>query len=413
MGFATKHRFYGRIDSRQAISFLYGLDYSKSKAVERVECVEEILEEGITHAEYVNDYGEISTDERNWFEKYTDEYYTPTLRCGVTGDALAHENNVFGVLDKLASYILWSEDNKKSEKEQSYKYKYYDDEIKFMRKVRKRESSYEGMTPSEDEGVGEVIHFLTSACKNYKKSKEVTITSSDFDRSECGEVLGEYNSLIETIRREAKETTDYKHKRQIQSLMPEVRADMVISKQQLVGVIDTSSNKLLTDSTDINWEALDIYDKDTVKALIQYCATSNCYDFQEDKQCLIYDFLGLVDRAKKSGRISEANQKVLSLYQTGMVTEQIGKLLNKSKQAVRVNLNTICNAIIKQYEDEIEDWLYTYHRKGEYKTCGECGEVKLSGKFSTQPSNRDGLKSYCKCCEYEKRQKKKRVLDNK
>lgn len=409
MGFSHHHRFFSKIDGRYAISFLYGLDYSINKASKRIDAVNNIIDESVNHVSYVNDFNEEYTDERNWFEKYTDDYYKTNLTTGATGDALAHENNVFATLDKLGSYILWAEDNKQSEREEKYVYKYYDDEAKFMRKVHGREMSYDGMVkPGNENTQADVIHYLTQMGRNYKKSKDIVVAPVDLSRDDyCGDVLRDYSDLIEIIRREAKNTEDYRYKRSVQALMPEIRADMTLSKVQLAGIFDSSANKLLADSTEINWDAIDYYDKDTLKALIQYCRVGSTQDFQEDRQCIMYDFTSLVDKAKKSGRISPANIQVLKHYENGMTTEQIGNILGKSRQAVRININTICNAIIKQYEDDVEDWLYTYYRKGQYKTCNKCGETKLSSKFSKQLSNKDGLKTYCKSCENKQRQLRK------
>ena len=403
MGFSHYHRFFSKIDGRHAISFLYGLDYSLTTSKERIDTVNEIINGSIV-APSENDYNK---DTRNWFEKYTDDYYKTGLTSGLQGDALAHENNVFCVLEKLGTYILWSEDNKQKERSEKYVYKYYDDEAKFLNKVRTRERSYDSMVNKggAENNYDEVIHYLMQTGKNYKKSKDIEVKQSDVnENSYCGAVLREYDSLIELIREEVRNTDDYRYKRSIQALMPEIRTDMVISKTKIKGIFDSSPNKLIAESTVINWDEIDLYDKDTVKALMQYCKLGNIQDFQEDKQCVIYDFVNLVERAKSTGRINNQNIKVLNYYEKGMTTEQIGNLLGKSRQAVRVNINTICNAIVKQYEDYIEDWLYTFHRKGSYKTCNCCKETKLTTKFSKQLSNRDGLKTFCKTCESKKRQ---------
>ena len=104
MGFSHYHRFFSKIDGRHAISFLYGLDYSLTTSKERIDTVNEIINGSIV-APSENDYNK---DTRNWFEKYTDDYYKTGLTSGLQGDALAHENNVFCVLEKLGTYILFT-----------------------------------------------------------------------------------------------------------------------------------------------------------------------------------------------------------------------------------------------------------------------------------------------------------------
>ncbi len=60
--------------------------------------------------------------------------------------------------------------------------------------------------------------------------------------------------------------------------------------------------------------------------------------------------------------------------------------------------------IAKIYEQEYEDWYYTYAAKGDYKQCNECGENKLrSAKYYRRDNKSpDGLSTKCKECRKKK-----------
>ena len=59
-------------------------------------------------------------------------------------------------------------------------------------------------------------------------------------------------------------------------------------------------------------------------------------------------------------------------------------------------MDTIINMIIKQYEEDYEDWYYLNIRKGNYKKCNRCGEIKLVSRFDK--NGKKGLLSICKKC---------------
>ncbi len=71
-------------------------------------------------------------------------------------------------------------------------------------------------------------------------------------------------------------------------------------------------------------------------------------------------------------------------------------------------VNYIPKEIAKVYEQEYEDWYYTYAAKGDYKQCnGECKQNKLRSekyfrKYSKSP---DGLSTICKECRKRKESK--------
>lgn len=63
----------------------------------------------------------------------------------------------------------------------------------------------------------------------------------------------------------------------------------------------------------------------------------------------------------------------------------------------------IPNKIHKTFEQRLEDWIWIYRRKGKYKTCSCCGEVKLAVDdryFRKRKDSKDGLRTTCRECDY-------------
>ena len=73
--------------------------------------------------------------------------------------------------------------------------------------------------------------------------------------------------------------------------------------------------------------------------------------------------------------------------------------MNVKPNTVVSCLNSVVDLIVKQYEKEYEEWYYLNIRKGEYKKCSKCGEVKLVSQFDKK--GKQGLQSRCKKCRKE------------
>ena len=84
------------------------------------------------------------------------------------------------------------------------------------------------------------------------------------------------------------------------------------------------------------------------------------------------------------------------MWRNGLETGLIAKNLNIKPQTVTGSLNSAIDLIIKQYEEDYENWYYLNIRKGEYKRCSRCGEVKLTSQFDKK--GKQGYQSRCKKC---------------
>ena len=95
---------------------------------------------------------------------------------------------------------------------------------------------------------------------------------------------------------------------------------------------------------------------------------------------------------------TKKQRTVLNMWSNGVEPITIAKTLHMKQSAVNKYIDTIVGMIVKQYEKEYEEWYYLNIRKGTYKQCSKCGEVKLISQFDIKRSNKDGYKNHCKKC---------------
>lgn len=84
--------------------------------------------------------------------------------------------------------------------------------------------------------------------------------------------------------------------------------------------------------------------------------------------------------------------------------KETGSIISQSQISKLINKH-IPNKLLHTYEKQLEDWIWTYRRKGLYKTCKHCNEVKLAVDnryFSKDTKGIYGLKAKCKTCEKKK-----------
>lgn len=62
-------------------------------------------------------------------------------------------------------------------------------------------------------------------------------------------------------------------------------------------------------------------------------------------------------------------------------------------------VHTILDKLFNVWQDNYEDWIYTYKLRGNWKRCSTCGEIKLSKNFGKHPNTKDKLQSVCKTCD--------------
>lgn len=402
--YINNNNFFGAINNSKIYDFSRALDY-KLNAEERLKLVEDILSSDKA-TEYFSEVFTQETDNKVKLELKPKE------------DSLYSDSNIAKELSKMADYILFANKDDKD-----VEYKIYKDEQLFNKMIK--EQSLE--TDSQEE-TDNIIHFLLSSNKNYKKAVEQVITKEDI---ESIDELKDYDKMLQSITYRLKKIslveklfsktsrftklemlteadiellhnfnlepneltvelykTLERSKEQLKKQSALIKQDMLDIKDMVKGTI--YFKQPLADSTQVDYEQFDWTNKTHIKELLKV----HNRDLQTDLGCLVVDLDNLIRDAKLSNRDSN----ILNLYREGLTLEAIGNRYSLSKQMIEHIVNRIINNIIDTYNKQYEDWYYLNVEKGTYKTCKSCDEVKLISNFATDKKMKDGHKNKCKAC---------------
>lgn len=387
----NNNHFYGAIGGKRINDFLK-FDYSLNSCKERIDFVNEVL-------------GMYEVDGVEFYHEYFDEVYDQEKKNGKIDIVISNsksqysESNVANSLEIIANYILAMD-----KKENDVNYKIYTSEELFNKACQ--EFNLINNVARANGGLATIDNYdkITGAkCesfpifqlpKNYKKVKDLKFEMKDLNKYPP---MKDYYDFYEYLKGESKRlwskgklTKDEIIRRgRINKIMVEVKKDMMEVKRQLQMPIIWKSP--LKDEGGADYNELDMFDKNTVKELLR---VHKQLDLQDDLSCILVDLDNLIEKID----FTYEQLKLLEGWRNGVNLDIIGKELNVNKKALEKRLDTIINMIIKQYEEDYENWYYLNIRKGQYKKCSRCGEVKLVTQFDKDKKGKFGVRGYCKRC---------------
>lgn len=385
----NNNHFYGAIGGKRINDFLK-FDYSLNSCKERIDFVNEVL-------------GMYEVDGVEFYHEYFDEVYDQEKKNGKIDIVISNsksqysESNVANSLEIIANYILAMD-----KKENNVNYKIYTSEELFNKACQ--EFNLINNVARANGGLATIDNYdkITGAkCesfpifqlpKNYKKVKDLKFEMKDLNKYPP---MKDYYDFYEYLKGESKRlwskgklTKDEIIRRgRINKIMVEVKKDMMEVKRQLQMPIIWKSP--LKDEGGADYDELDMFDKNTVKELLR---VHKQLDLQDDLSCILVDLDNLINRIE----LNDRQHEVLEMWRNGVETGTIAKILNVKPQTIHGNIDSIVETIIRQYEEDYENWYYLNIRKGQYKKCSRCGEIKLISQFS---KNGDRLRGNCKRCK--------------
>ncbi len=375
--------FRGSIGNKTILDYKNKLDYNIDDLEERKSSVKELLA--------------LETIDDVEFSK--DEFWSKIWDMGVckvnlnTSESLWSETNVCLTLESMANYLL-----AKHTKEKRDNIKVYDSYELFKRAIQEQEAIRKYGEIEEDD----VIVFRQK--KNYKLDPKPSVSSKDKRRFKEINDYDNYKSYLISLR-DNKDLRDklsaklnLKGDIKVQSgsdvykftlkHLPMVSDDMLNVKLQREQAIKWKA-PLRDSGNEINWDCLDMFDKEHVKALL---AVNKDMEVTNEMY-MTRDML--VEKAD----LTDIQRKILKLWRRGRTFQNIADTLNMSHSNVKKHLDKIVTKVINQYEKEYEDNHYYLNVvKGTYKKCNCCGEVKLVSRFSNDSKGVLGKKSICKEC---------------
>ena len=380
----NNNHFYGKINGKSIGSFLK-FNYNLNTCEERIDFVNEVLEM-------------YRVDGVEFYNEYFDEVYDQDRKFGkidiVIGKDKSQytESNIASALEMIANYILAVD-----EKDKGINYKIYTSEELFNRACREYNvinsvaKANGGLDMNYGENISEAFPIFQLP-KNFKKVKDLKVEKKDLEKYPP---MKDYTDFYEYLKEESKRLWNTKglskedmvRRSKIKKILPEIKKDIIEVKKQLQMPIIWKAP--LKDNGGADYDELDMFDKNVVKMLLQ---VHKQVDLQDDLSCILVDLDNLINNIK----FTERQYEVLELWRNGLTIENISKELHVKENTVSITLDRAIDSIIKQYEKEYEEWYYLNIRKGTYKKCSKCGEVKLISQFS---KNGNRLRGNCKDCK--------------
>lgn len=382
--------FKGTYEGKNIWSYKGKLDYSIEDLNERISMVNKLLnivQEG--------DYN--FSNDLFWKEVWDTGVCKSELN---KTDFLWSETNVAKTLEGIANYILALDtDENKTE------YKIYKDEKKFNDALGKEKNAINkfGDDLSMD---GKTEFKILIPNGNYKLDPKPSIKKSDLKRFK---LLNDYQNYLEYLSELLKDddkksellkilknrgVDKYKNESSLYGFLVntsgEVKKDMVKAKELLE--LPIKWKQPLKDGGYKSYEELDMFDKEHVLELLRVHRDMEIVDFQDDLNCILFDLTNLINECE----FTSTQCNVLNMYSRGITQDKIADSLNIKQPVVNQHLNAIVNKIIKQYELHFMDWYYLNKCYGKYKSCNQCGEVKLIQYFN---KNGDYYRTQCKKCQ--------------
>lgn len=383
----NNNNFYGKIGGKHIGNFLK-FNYKLNTCEDRIAFVNEVLEM-------------YKVDGVEFYHEYFDEVYDQERKHSKIDLVIDKSkstyttSNIASSLELIANYILAVDDV-----DDKVNYKIYTSEELFKRACQEfnvindvaKANGGLDMKYEEEGNKGVEAFPFFQLPKNYKKVKDLKLEKEDLEKYPP---MKDYYEFYNYLKEESKRLWGTKNlskeemvrRGKIKKLLPEIKKDMMDAKKQLQMPIIWKSP--LKDNGGADYDLLDMFDKEVVKELLR---VHKGVDLQDDLSCILVDLENLINKIE----FTDKQRKVLELWSNGLVTGEISKKLKLDPSTITKCLNGVVDLIIKQYEKEYEEWYYLNIRKGEYKKCSRCGEVKLVSQFDK--NGKRGLYPRCKKC---------------
>ena len=263
------------------------------------------------------------------YVNYFENQYNPNL----TGDmTLSEDIPVCKSLEKMANYLLMSDESKQMDKDERNNYVIHKDRDKFMKKLNRENSDF-----MDDENI---VHFLIKQ-KNDYKPKTQKVTAYDINKdTETGRVLREYNNFLNNIDKALQEKPDPRWF-MFSRAKSQVKSDMLYVKKMLDGVWGENI-KPISVPKKTDYYFIDFTDYKTVEYLVKMEQPD--FDFNQELWLVWLEFNDVVKKAN----LTEEEYFVFYLLQKQWNIKEISEYLNINYDRVkRTVINNIVKKIIK------------------------------------------------------------------
>ena len=316
-------------------------------------------------------------------------------------------------LEILSDYIIFAMDKQERKQKQILTDNH-------MVTVNKRETSFEGLVGRLENGEDGIYNMIAND-KNIIFTPKFQITQQDI-----AEIL-ELKQLVDAIAEveKAEKKAVGKKKFLLKKQLIAMRQDQYVIRSaykppiycmnaiKSFSKIDFDENVSISGNDEIEDNSLvSFFNPKHISALL--CNYSRLKEdawgkFYSDSYFLMEDLDTLIE---KTLRDSYPMYYDLLIYKIdGKQNLEIQSLLNQ-KHNVKHSVeyisslwrNKIPKLLSEQAQEDYLIWYYTTQKKGKWKKCSRCGEIKLAHNkfFSKNKTSKDHFYSICKCCRNKK-----------
>ncbi|MEG0908784.1 MAG: AsnC family protein [Bacilli bacterium] len=319
--------FRGELNGKTATD-LRKLEYELDTLEQRRESVERLVgETGVC---------------KDFYDEYIEEYY----KCN-TSNELTEDINVFKNIENMGTYLLNSRDLPREKKQE---YKIYTDEQLFKKSLMECNSVCSNGDQEIDQE--QMIHYLLANKRNEYYPKVEKITDSDLEHEKLKEVLCSYNEFYLFLKEELLKIRNKQPSKlslyQITSIMKNVKDDMILSKQQLLNIINFDPMGDFTPF--IDWEQFDFKNKEHIKAALYLDMEHIVPD--DDVSLIAYDVNSAIKKLYKQGTLNKTDIKIIEQIRLNKsyTLQEIGQEFNVSQQAISKRINKISEKISNYFK---------------------------------------------------------------
>lgn len=316
-------------------------------------------------------------------------------------------------LEILSDYIIFAMDKQERKQKQILTDNH-------MVTVNKRETSFEGLVGRLENGEDGIYNMIAND-KNIIFTPKFQITQQDI--AEIPELKQLVDAIAEVEKAEKKAVG--KKKFLLKKQLIAMRQDQYVIRSaykppiycmnaiKSFSKIDFNENVSISGNDEIEDNSLvSFFNPKHVSALL--CNYSRLKEdawgkFYSDSYFLMEDLDTLIE---KTLRDSYPMYYDLLIYKIdGKQNLEIQNLLNQ-KHNVKHSVeyisslwrNKIPKLLSEQAQEDYLIWYYTTQKKGKWKKCSRCGEIKLAHNkfFSKNKTSKDHFYSICKCCRNKK-----------
>lgn len=348
MSFSSQ-KFLSSINGETVEDLNKKIDYSKVKLEDRKENINQILE---------------NTD---FYEEYFDNYYKASIN---SNESLSSEVNVCSSLERMANYLLNSDEVKEQEKLDNKKndYTYHTNKKYFQKKIDREASLGQIMELENEEYENNVIHHLKKPEKNYKLKKRQTPDLKGIRVSKVNSeenviwvkgIINQYQSFIDHITEKLISKECSANRYWLTKTKGNLTDDIVMTKNCLLGFWGEKRNP----TNETRKPNLDVFDFTNIEHVL---GTDLTYidkkgketkikvnglmyfkpkelDPEDDFTFVLYDF----NETVKQANLTEREKQVLDHLRNGLRIVDIEREMSISRSTVRHDITIMSKKIIK------------------------------------------------------------------